>query len=80
MRKTLYFLIITFFAHNLVAQNISGFVKNEEGIPISNALVTHSDDLSIWTKTTSDGSFLLPGNSNKKLRIAALHYETIPAV
>ncbi len=69
-------LLCCLLSHIGFAQ-ISGHVKDEAGKPIESALVCHANDKNTWAKTDKNGAFSLPGNDNTKLRIAALHCETI---
>ncbi len=74
----LIFPLTSLFVCSVGYSQISGTVKDQTGAPIENALVCHSKNPSVWTKTDDDGKFSLPsGNSNTALRIGALRYETI---
>ncbi len=74
----LIFPLTSLFVCSVGYSQISGTVKDQTGAPIENALVCHSKNPSVWTKTDDDGKFSLPsGNSNTALRVGALRYETI---
>ncbi len=65
-----------FFGFFLNAQNISGIIKNTNGVAIPNALVSHTNDPYKYAKTDSNGAFTIQGNTNTKLSVAALKYQT----
>jgi hypothetical protein len=71
----LFAMLTTLAAHT---QTIRGTVTNTQGRPIANALVCHRDNPTTFTKTARDGSYTISGNSNTRLRVAALRFETIP--
>lgn len=68
------FVIATIF---MQAQT-SGSIKNQDGEPIVNALVCDANKVNNYTKTNSDGNFVLQNsNNNTLLRVGALKYKTI---
>ena len=68
------FVIATFY---MQAQT-SGFIKNQDGEPIENALVCDANNVSNYTKTDSNGSYILQNsNHNTILRVGALKYKTL---
>ncbi|NJM80687.1 MAG: hypothetical protein HC854_15700 [Flavobacterium sp.] len=60
----------------MCAQNITGVVKNASGTPIANALVSNSANVNSYTKTATNGTFTIAGNTTTKLTVAAFKYET----
>lgn len=69
----IFWVLMNFY---LNAQNIVGKVIDDNGIPITNALVSQKSDLSVWTKTDVNGDFQLPGQQGDILKIGALHFQT----
>ena len=71
------FLFISFFKLSVFAQNITGVIKNTDGLPIKFALIANANNTSVYTKSDSGGNFSIPGTTATKLKVAALKYETI---
>ena len=56
----------------------SGSIKNQDGTPVVNALVCDANNVNNYTKTNSEGNFVLQNsNNNTLLRVGALKYKTI---
>jgi hypothetical protein len=68
--------LLLLFASGLSAQTISGKVLSATGAGISNALVLSEANPAVFVKTSSTGTYSIPGVAGMKLRVAALHYET----
>lgn len=78
MKKTVLIIALIITTNSVVSQTISGTIKDKQGQPIQNALVCHTNNPSIFTKTNGDGDFSIQGRSGTQLRIGALRYETLP--
>lgn len=62
------------------SQSVSGKIVDESGNGIANALVRHESNSNVFTKTATDGNYTIPGNVGTKLRVGALHFETMKGV
>lgn len=77
-RKNTLLCVFSVFAwcFSVQAQNITGVVKNASGTPIANALVSNATNVNSYTKTATNGTFTIAGNTATKLTVAAFKYET----
>ncbi len=76
--RSIALLMLFFNVYICNAQTITGIIQNTNGVPIENALVCHKNTPTTYTKTNRNGQFTIRGSIGTVMRIAALHYETIP--
>jgi len=76
--KKIFFVFVYFILVNTLFVNaqIQGIVLDSQSSPIENALVSHLNNPFEYTKTESDGTFVIAGNIGTQLTVAALNYET----
>lgn len=74
----LFVFLLVCFTVSTQAQNLTGMVRNTSGQPVKYALIAHSNNTSIYTKTDVNGAFSIPGTTATVLKVAALKYATIP--
>lgn len=78
LRKAMFAMLLQITVLAVFAQsNISGVVQSSSGDPIEFALVSHSDNFNVWTKSDENGQFSIEGDLNTALTVAALRYQTI---
>ncbi|RXJ51436.1 TonB-dependent receptor family protein [Gelidibacter gilvus] len=64
-------IVMTVFLNTLQAQDLKGFVKTEQGIPIPNVSLIHQNK--VISKTDINGLFVLPKDLNLPLDIKLKH-------